>query len=317
MSLLALLLCAGLTFVATAKELVLKTEANVMVELTFTGRRVYADPFNEVTLDVVFLDPKGRELRVPAFWDGTNLWKARYASPVRGTHRFRSECSETRDTGLHGIVGEVEVKPYAGANPLYAHGPIQVTANKRYLTYNDGKPFFWLGDTWWMGLCQRLHFPDEFKQLAGDRKEKGFNVIQIVAGLYPDMFPFDPRGANEAGFPWQTNYTSIRPEYFDAADQRIECLVDQGFTPCIVGAWGYFIPWMGIERAKQHWRNLVARYGALPVVWCVAYAANCFDPVTGAKTALPPAKADDAGSCTCWPPAGTDHDWVLILELKN
>jgi hypothetical protein len=45
-------------------------------------------------------------------------------------------------------------------------------------------------------------------------------------------------------------------------------------VPCIVGAWGYFIPLMGVEKAKQHWRYLVARYGALPVVWCIAGEAN-------------------------------------------
>jgi hypothetical protein len=64
--------------------------------------------------------------------------------------------------------------------------------------------------------------------LAADRKEKGLSVIQIVAGLYPDMPPFDPRGANEAGFPWETNYARIRHEYFDAADQRLGYLVEQG-----------------------------------------------------------------------------------------
>ena len=125
-----------------------------------------------------------------------------------------------------------------------------------------------------MGLCHRLHWPDEVKTLAADRKAKGFNVIQIVAGLYPDMHPFDPRGANEAGFPWEKEYARIRPEYFDAADQRLQYLVDEGFTPCIVGAWGYFMPWMGVEKAKQHWRYLIARYGALPVVWCAAGEAN-------------------------------------------
>jgi len=31
---------------------------------------------------------------------------------------------------------------------------------------------------------------------------------------------------------------------------------------------------MGVEKAKVHWRNLVARYGALPVVWCVGGEAN-------------------------------------------
>ena len=88
------------------------------------------------------------------------------------------------------------------------------------------------------------------------------------------MFPFDPRGANEKGFPWETNYARINPEYFNAADERIRYLVEKGFTPCIVGAWGYFLPWMGVEKAKQHWRNLVARYGAWPVVWCVAGENN-------------------------------------------
>jgi hypothetical protein len=251
-----------------------ETQANVMTEITFTASRPHTDPFNGVTLDVVFAEPHGRELRVPAFWAGGNLWKVRYASPVVGTHRFRTECSDATDTGLHGVKGKIIIKPYTGDNPLFRHGPLRASQNRRYLEHQDGTPFFWLGDTWWMGLSHRLHFPDEFQQLAQDRIQKGFTVIQIVAGLYPDMFPFDPRGANEAGFPWETNYSSIRPQYFDAADQRIEYLVAHGLTPCIVGAWGYFMPWMGVEKMKSHWRYLIARYGAMPVVWCAAGEAN-------------------------------------------
>jgi hypothetical protein len=271
---LSFVLCVGLSFVTVGAQPTAQTSANVMAELTFKSARAYRDPFNDVTLDAVFTDPGGKELRVPAFWAGANLWKTRYASPLVGTHRFRTECSQSEDKGLHGITGTVEVKPYLGQNALYKHGPLQVAPNRRYLEHGDGTPFFWLGDTWWMGLCHRIHWPDDFKTLAADRKEKGFNVIQIVAGLYPDMHPFDPRGANEAGYPWEMNYTRIRPEYFDAADQRLEYLVEQGFTPCIVGAWGYFIPWMGVEKMKSHWRYLIARYGAMPVVWCAAGEAN-------------------------------------------
>ncbi|HVM46475.1 MAG TPA: DUF4038 domain-containing protein [Candidatus Acidoferrum sp.] len=271
---LLLALCPASLLLAAPKDRVLRTEANVPIELTFTASRTYADPFNDIALDVTFIDPRGRELRAPAFWAGGQTWKARYASPVPGTHTFRSEASDTRDTGLHGITGKVEIKPYSGQNPLYLHGPLQVSHDRRYLEHADHTPFFWLGDTWWMGLCHRLHWPDEFQQLTADRKAKGFNVIQIVAGLYPDMPPFDPRGANEAGFPWETNYARIRPEYFDAADQRLDYLVQQGFTPCIVGAWGYFMPWMGVDKMKTHWRYLIARYGAWPVVWCAAGEAN-------------------------------------------
>src|SRR5436189_67601 len=111
-ALLVLFVGAGLGLGAAGAERILQTEANVMVEITFTANRTYADPFNKVTLDAIFRDPKGRELRVPAFWAGTNLWKVRYASPVVGTHRFRAVCSETRDQGLHGVAGKVEIKPY-------------------------------------------------------------------------------------------------------------------------------------------------------------------------------------------------------------
>lgn len=265
---------AGQTLSAMGKEKMLQTQANVMVELTLTSSRTYADPSHEVMLDVTFTDPTGRQLRVPAFWAGKNVWKVRYASPVVGTHHFHSDYPDAADQGLHGAAGKVKVTRYTGSNPLFKHGPLRVAADRRHLEHSDGTPFFWLGDTWWMGLCHRLHWPDEFTTLAADRKAKGFNVIQIVAGLYPDMPPFDARGANEAGFPWEDGFARIRPEYFDAADKRIEYLVEQGFTPCIVGAWGYFLPLMGVEKAKQHWRNLVARYGALPVVWCVAGEAN-------------------------------------------
>lgn len=270
---LALLLLISVS-VGAAEDSVMRTEANVMTEVTFTASRAYADPFNEVSLEIGVTDPVGRELRVPAFWAGRNVWKMRYASPLVGTHRFRSAYPDAGDTGLHGIAGTIKVTPYTGDNALYKRGPLRLAKNRRYLEHLDGTPFFWLGDTWWMGLCHRIHWPDEVKTLAVDRKNKGFNVIQIVAGLYPDMPPFDPRGANEAGFPWEKDYARIRPEYFDAADQRLGYLIEEGFTPCIVGAWGYFVKFMGVENAKQHWRYLVARYGAWPVVWCVAGEAN-------------------------------------------
>ena len=119
----------------------------------------------------------------------------RYASAVVGSHRFKTESS---DAGLNGVEGVVEVEAYKGETSLYLHGPLRVDQSKRYLEHPDGTPFFWMGDTWWMGLSKRLEWPGEFKTLAADRKKKGFNVVQIVAGLYPDMPAFDQRGANEA-----------------------------------------------------------------------------------------------------------------------
>ena len=269
-SVLCLLCWALIASLLTAED----GTVNRVKEWTFTSTKAYADPFNDVRLDLLVTAPDGKQARVPAFWGGQQTWRARYSSPQAGTHRWKLDCSDATNAALHGVEGAIELKPYAGENPLYRHGFVTISADKRHLTYGDGTPFFWLGDTWWMGLCSRMSWPADFQQLGNDRKAKGFTVIQIVAGLYPDMHPFDPRGANEAGFPWEKDYARINPAYWDAVDQRLSWLVEQGFTPCIVGAWGYFMPWMGVEKMKSHWRHLIARYGAMPVVWCAAGEAN-------------------------------------------
>jgi len=243
---------------------------NCVIEWSYVSEKIYSDPFNDIELSVVFTEPDKEEKVVPAFWSGENTWRVRYASSKIGRHTFRTVCSDTSNFSLHNQKGELEVVPYEGDNPFFKHGPIKVSESKRYLEHIDGTPFFWLGDTWWMGLCKRLSWPSDFQILAADRVEKGFSVIQIVAGLYPDMPPFDPRGANEAGFPWKKDYPRINPSYFDMADLRISWLVRSGLVPCIVGCWGYYLPWMGIEKMKKHWKYLVARYGAFPIVWCLA-----------------------------------------------
>ncbi len=243
---------------------------NRVLEWSFHSTRAYADPFNQVDLEVRVTDPEGQEQRVPAFWGGDLVWRVRFAARTAGTYRYRTICNHPDDAGLHGQEGTLEIVPYHGENALLRHGPIEVAPDRRHFQHADGEPFFWLGDTWWMGLCQRLRWPEDFQWLTADRVRKGFTVVQIVAGLYPDMPPFDPRGTNEAGYPWAPDYARLNPAYFDMADLRIQHLVDQGLVPCVVGCWGYFLPKMGLEKMKQHWRHLVARWGAYPVVWCLA-----------------------------------------------
>lgn len=243
---------------------------NCVTEWRFESRKTYADPFNEVELDVVFSDPEGKEQRVPAFWSGEQVWRVRYAPRMAGRYTYRSVCSDPANSDLQALSGVCEVAAYIGTNLLLKHGPIHVASDRLHFEHADGTPFFWLGDTWWMGLCKRLRWPEDVQVLAEDRVKKGFTIIQIVAGLYPDMPPFDPRGENEAGYAWEADYARINPRYFDIADLRIQYLIDRGLVPCLVGCWGYFLPIMGAKKIKQHWRNIVARWGAYPVFWCLA-----------------------------------------------
>jgi hypothetical protein len=243
---------------------------NSMSEWAYHSGKQYADPFHNVELDVVFTNPAGVDFRVPAFWAGDRTWRVRYAPSSPGKHVYRTVCSDASNLDLHNVQGTLQVAEYSGANALYKHGFVQVAKDQRHFAHTDGTPFFWLGDTWWMALCDRLAWPSDFETLTADRKRKGFSVVQIVAGLYPDMPPFDPRGVNEAGYPWKQDFSQINPEYFDMADARIAHLVDNGIVPCIVGCWGYFLPLMGAAKMKQHWRNIIARWGAYPVIWCLA-----------------------------------------------
>ncbi len=243
-------------------------------EWSHASGKAYADPGNEIELDVVITDPAGQARRVPAYWAGDHEWRVRYAPPATGRYTFRTVCSDAGNAALHAQEGTLEVGPYTGSNPLLKHGPVHVAPDRRHFQHADGTPFLWLGDTWWMGLCQRLHWPDEFQWLTADRVAKGFNVIHLVAGLYPDMPAFDPRGFNEAGHPWQPEYARLNPAYFDMADLRLQWLVRAGLMPAVVGCWGYHLPWLGLDRMKQHWRNLIARWSAYPVTWIMAGEAT-------------------------------------------
>ena len=145
-----------------------------------------------------------------------------------GQHRFLSQCNDTADAGLHGVAGAIELAPYTGDNVLLTHGPIQVAADQRHFAHADGTPFLWLGDTWWKGLCKRMTW-DGFRELTADRRAKGFTVVQIVCGVYPDEAPFEPRWENEGGKPYLDRaFTTVNPDYFAYADRRLQHLVEIG-----------------------------------------------------------------------------------------
>jgi hypothetical protein len=253
----------------------LRTVTNTMTEIGFTAQNAYADPYNDVELDIEFkCVDDGSEVIVPAFWAGGDLWKVRFAPPKAGEWHYRSVCSNMDDSGLCGQAGTISATQYDGDNPLLRHGRLRVATNDRYLEHKDGTPFLWIGDTWWMGLTTRLNWPAGFQELTTDRVAKGFSVVQIITGPLPDMDATDRRGRNEAGLPFEDGFDRINSEYYDHADLKIAHLVQNGLMPCIVGMWGYYLPQIGVERIKRFWRYIVARYGAYPVCWCACGEAG-------------------------------------------
>ncbi len=246
-----------------------KVARNQVTEWNFASTVNSTDPYNEVELDVIFTGPDGAEFAMPGFWRGGEKWSVRFSAREPGLYAWRTVCSDTTNSGLHAQKGEVEVLPRLGEGYFGLHGRLLVAEDKRHFEHEDGTPFFWLGDTWWMGLSARLDWPKGFKELAADRVEKGFSVVQIVGGPYPDMPPFDERNFNEAGYPFTEEFASINPDYYELADLKLAHLVSVGLMPLIVGMWGYYLPFIGVPKIKRFWRYLIARYSAYPVAWCV------------------------------------------------
>jgi len=243
---------------------------NQLIQWEYQSSFIYDNPFNDIDLDVIITTPDNQQFTLPTFWRGEQRWAVRFIPKIIGNYTIHTRCSDTNNFSLHHCKGILNVQ----LSETKPHISLQVTDNKKYLTRENNKPFFWLSDTWWMALSHRLSYPKDFKYLTSYRKKQGFNTILLVAGLFPDMHSFDPRCKNEAGFPWEENYTHINPDYFDEADKRIAHLVESEFIPTILGAWGYYLQELGIKKMKQHWRYIIARWGVYPVVWCIAGEAT-------------------------------------------
>ena len=250
---------------------------NRLFERTFQSQKTYADPFNDVDVDVVFTGA-GKSWRVPTFWRGGNRWTVRFAPPAPGEYEYRLESTDSANPDLNGHQDHVNISAYSGTNALLRHGMPQVGPDGRHFAYADGAPFYWLGDTWWTGMSDRLSW-DTFQKAADDRQQKGFTVVQIVAGLVPsneEQAPIDAGFRNEGGPVWDPQWKQVNPAFFDQADRRVLRLIDSGLVPAIVGGWHQVLPQMGAAKLKKHWRYIIARWGAYPVFWIAG--GEVFDP---------------------------------------
>jgi len=242
-------------------------------EASYESAKVYSNAFTEVEVNVVFSHGDQKWV-VPAFWAGDTKWIVRFAPPAQGKYTYRVECTDKANTGLNGKENTLSVEAYKGDNPLMKHGFVKANPGKHYFEHADGTPFLWLADTWWKCLCKRMTW-EGFQELTADRKARGFSVVQIVCGPYPDENFFAPSLENEGGQPYLVKDMSVvNPKYFDYADRRFKHLVDSSIVPAIVGAWGRgdcnSMDAFGPVSIKRHWRYLIARYGAYPVVWILA-----------------------------------------------
>jgi hypothetical protein len=149
--------------------------------------------------------------------------------------------------------------------------PVAVSENRRYLIDQDGKPFFYLGDTAWE-LFHRLD-RDEADVYLRDRAAKRFNVIQAVVlaefgGLdVPNAYGNLPLVSNDPTRPVEA--------YFKHVDHVVNRAEELGLVVGMLPTWGdkWNKKWgQGPEiftptNAATFGEFLGKRYRDKPIIW--------------------------------------------------
>ncbi|MEE2709947.1 MAG: DUF4038 domain-containing protein [Gemmatimonadota bacterium] len=267
-----LLLSQQMVFAST-----LQTERHQRVEISLESTTAYHHPHRDVSVQGLFTGPAGERLTIHGYWDGDLRWKIRFAPPTIGEWRYRTTSSDTTNTNLHHVEGIIHVLPYTGTEPFALKGPLKVSENNRYLTYGDGDPFFWLGDTAWEITWKS--FSVEAEGYFDDRQQKGFNVIQIVVMSHQFLDTFGVR--NRAGEPFFLNedFSMVNPRYFDYLDTLVTSANRRGMAVALVPLWAG----MNILHKDERYQRFAldreaslllarytgARYAGHDVVWIV------------------------------------------------
>ena len=122
-------------------------------------------------------------------------------------------------------------------------------------------------DTWWYGLSARLD-DARFEALAQQRVREGFNAVQLVAGIPPEVAPGHAQAQSPVGLPWNMQ-AQINQEYLEFARQRIQRLNELGLRVIVLGGWGMQIEWIGAAFMERWWQVLIEHLDDLDVIYCV------------------------------------------------
>lgn len=234
-------------------------------EAALTSAAKHENPLQDVAVEVTFTGPSGRTHIVEAFWDGGATWRVRFAPDEVGAWRYTTRAMKSEDKGLDGQEGRFSASRYIGANPLYRHGMLRLSDNRRYLVHADGKPFLWLGDTAWNGVL--LSDSEGWTRYLADRARKRFTAIKFVTTQW--------RAAtgDAEGRPAFTgrDRIAIQPEFFRRMDERIDAINANGLVAAPVLLWANHRDDPGLAlsegQATRLARDMVARYGAHHVIW--------------------------------------------------
>lgn len=259
-------------------------------EIILESDKDFQNGYTDVEVWALFTNEKQDLITRPAFWDGGNTWKLRFAPPDTASTWEWTTFSVPEDKGLTGRTGSIKSLPYTGSNKLIKHGLLKMSPGKRNVIHADGKPFLVVGDTpWAMPFRATI---DQVREYSADRRIKGFNTALLMT-VQPDMYAEGPEERNtvmgfDRGFAdlHEGHLNKLKPDYFQYLDSIIMILVENGIVPVYQPVFHGF-GWKGKtvlgpvadpDEYARYCKYLVARYGSMPAFWLVSGDAHGLDP---------------------------------------
>ena len=241
------------------------TEQWVAVEISFKANKK-TNNITETILDVTFTNrATGTKMEIPGFWDGDNNWRVRFAPTECGIWDYTT-ASTGEDVGINEIKGTVACNAYKGDLDVYKHGFVRTEPDKKYFVYDDGTPFFYLGDTHWAMPTEEIDSAgpnagsidtdSHFKYIVDRRVEQGFTVYQS-----------EPIGAKYNVDDGKISANDIKG--FQEMDRYFQYIAQKGLVhanallvfPSSTSSEAFR---NNVQALTRYW---VARYGAYPVMW--------------------------------------------------
>ena len=196
----------------------------IEIELT-AATTAWANPYLDVDAWATFRHEDGTAIMRPAFWDGGNTWRVRFAPTKPGTWHYET-ASAPRDAGLAGHSATIDVaarpETVPGDTVFARHGFWTIDPGARTLRHADGTPAVMIGDTPWALPWRATR--DACRTYAADRQAKGFNAALLMS-VQPDRRAVGPdaRGVRDGfavGFTDlpDGHLTDLVPAYFQEVD---------------------------------------------------------------------------------------------------
>lgn len=147
---------------------------------------------------------------------------------------------------------------------------IKISENGRYFITDNGKPFFWQGDTEWELF--RVFSVPEAKAILKKRKEQGFTVIQVMAtGVFPEaaaIVKMKPIPGLQAWLDW--NPLTPNEKYFNRMDSIVAAAeeLDMALIVGVYHAWDQDKGRITVKNARPWAKWLTSRYkNAKNIIW--------------------------------------------------